>query len=129
MTAEAQRHLSRRERQIMEIVYQCGRATVADVQRHIPDSPSYSAVRALMRILEHKGHLRHVRDGRRYLYEAVVTPEKARGAALRGLLRTFFGGSQSKLVAALLEDEGARPSDQELALMHRLIRKAREEGR
>jgi predicted transcriptional regulator len=122
-------HLSRRESQIMEIVYRLGQATVAEVQASLADPPSYSAVRALLGILEAKGHVCHVRDGRRYCYAAVVPREQARGSALRGLLDTFFGGSQSKLVAALLEDPDDRPSAQELEVIAKLIQRSRKAGR
>jgi BlaI family penicillinase repressor len=113
----------------MEIVYRIGQVTAADVQEELEDAPSYSAVRALMRILESKGHLHHVRIGRRYCYEAVVPREKARRSALRGLLHNFFGGSQSKLVATLLDDGEDCPSEQELEVIAEIIRRSRDKGR
>ena len=128
MAKHAPDQLSRRERQIMEIIYRLGRASVTEVLENLADPPSYSAVRALLRILEEKGHLKHEQDGRRYLYSPVVSREKARGSALRGLLDNFFGGSHSKLMAALLDDPDEKPSEQELELIDRMIRRAREEG-
>src|SRR6476469_6977063 len=96
-------HLRRRERQIMDVVYQLGRATAADVLERIPNPPSYSAVRAMMRVLEEKGVLKHEQDGPRYLYRPVVLREKARRSALKQMLRTFFDGSTEQAVAALLD--------------------------
>jgi predicted transcriptional regulator len=104
------RELSRRERQIMEVVYRLGRASVITVREKLPDPPGYSAVRALMRILEEKGHLRHEQEGRRYVYLPVISRETARGSVLQGILRNFFGGSRAKLVAALLDDPDEKPS-------------------
>jgi predicted transcriptional regulator len=129
MRAGHQSQLSRRERQIMEIVYRLGKVTVTEVQVELAEAPSYSAVRALLRILEAKGHLRHTRAGRRYYFEAVVPHETARGSALRGLLDTFFGGSRSKLVAALLDDDHERPSARELEIIAGLIEQSRRRGR
>jgi len=129
MPMNERKHLSRRERQIMEIIYRLGRATVADVQQNLDDAPGYSAVRALLGILESKGQLRHFRDGKRYCYEAVVSREKARGTALRDLLHTFFGGSHGNLVAELLDDPVNPPSEQELQVIAALIERSREDGR
>ncbi|MCP4573641.1 MAG: BlaI/MecI/CopY family transcriptional regulator [bacterium] len=125
---ETRSPFSRRERQIMEIIYRLGRASVSDVMEEMPDPPSYSAVRASLRILEEKGHLSHEQVGRRYMYLPVVAREKARGSVLRGLLENFFGGSRSKLVAALLDDPDGKPSEEELEVISRLIKAARREG-
>lgn len=99
--------LSRRERQVMDILFREGQATASDVQAAMPDPPSYSAVRAMLRILEEKGHLRHEQDGPRYVYKPVVARERARKSAMKHLLHTFFEGSHEQAVAALL-DEGSR---------------------
>ena len=99
-------HLSRRESQIMDVIYEIGCATVAEVLERLPDPPSYSAVRALLRVLEDKGHLEHEQDGPRYLFRPTVPREAARTTALRRVVRTFFGGSTERAVAALLDLEG-----------------------
>ncbi len=121
--------LSRRERQIMEVVYRLGEATAADVQRELSEPPSYSAVRTLLRILEEKGHLRHKDAGPRYVYQPRVSREKARRSALRGLLRNFFDGSRESLVAELLDDAASRLSPEELDNLAGLIERAKKEGR
>jgi len=121
--------LSRRERQIMEIVYRAGRASATEVLADLPDPPSYSAVRALLRILENKGHLRHELSGTRYVYLATVGKERARRSALRSMVDTFFEGSASKVVAALLDLSREDLSEQELTGISRLIAQARREGR
>lgn len=120
--------LSRRERQIMEIVYRLGSATSADVLAALPDPPSYSAVRAMLRILEEKGHLTHRHDGPRYLYTPVVPRATARQSALRHLVRTFFDGSATQAVAALLDMSDSRLTRDEAAQLARLIDKARRQG-
>ena len=121
--------LSRRERQIMEIVYELGNATAADVRERIPNPPSYSAVRAMLRILEDKGHVRHEQDGPRYVFRPTVPREKARETALRRLVRTFFAGSPEGAMAALL-DLGADELDKEaLNRLAERIEEARKEGR
>jgi predicted transcriptional regulator len=121
--------LSRRERQIMDIVYRLGEATAADVQRELGDPPSYSAVRTFLRILEEKGHLRHKEAGPRYVYLPRVPREKARRSALRGLLRNFFDDSRESLVAELLDDGVSRLSPEELDNLAGLIERAKKEGR
>ncbi len=123
--------LSRRERQIMDIVYRLGRATVSDVLERLPDPPSYSAVRALMRILEEKGHLHHEQEGPRYVYMPTVPREKAKESALKNVLRTFFGGSTEAAVAALLDLKGDEVAPEELDRISRMIENARkrEQGR
>ena len=121
--------LSRRERQIMEVLYRFGQATVGTVMSNLPDPPSYSAVRALLRILEEKGHIRHVQDGPRYMFLPTVPREKARQSAMQQLVRTFFGGSTEQAVAALLDASASKLSDNELERLSRLIDQARKEGR
>jgi BlaI family penicillinase repressor len=119
--------LGKRERQIVEAVYRLGQATVAEVRAELPDDPSYSAVRGMMRFLEEKGLLRHVQDGVRYVYLPTVTPAKARKSALRRLVHTFFNGSAQEAVAALLED--SKLDEAGLDRLQDLIAQARKEGR
>ena len=119
--------LSRRERQIMDIVYARGQATAAEVTAALADPPSYSAVRALLRILEEKGHLRHEQEGPRYVFLPVVSRDRARRSALRNLVKTFFGGSSAQAAAALI-DQGELSED-EVARLSEAIEKARKEGR
>jgi predicted transcriptional regulator len=121
--------LSRRERQIMEVIWSAGQATATEVLEGLPDPPSYSAVRALLKILETKGHLRHVADGNRYVFLPTVAPDRARRSAMQSLIHTFFDGSPEKAVAALLDVSRSELSDEELDRMSRLIEEAREEGR
>jgi predicted transcriptional regulator len=118
-------NLSRRERQIMDVVYRLGRAAVGDVLERIPDPPSYSAVRALMRILEEKGHLTHEQDGPRYVYLPTVPADTAQRSALTHLVRTFFQGSTGAAVAALLDLDDGTLSEPELDRLSRLIEQAR----
>jgi BlaI family penicillinase repressor len=120
--------LSRRERQIMDLLFRRGRATAADVQRELQDAPSYSAVRALLRILEEKGHVRHEQDGPRYVYVPKHTLHNARRSALRHVVQTFFEGSAEQAMAALIDENGRRLSDDELRRMGELIERARKEG-
>lgn len=121
--------LSRRERQIMEVVFRHGSATVAEIQDALPDPPSYSAVRGSLRVLVEKGHLRFRQDGPRYVYHPTTPPEEARTSALRRVLSTFFDDSPEKVVAALLDLSSGTLSDAELARLEDRIRDAREEGR
>ena len=121
--------LSRRERQIMEIVYGLGQATAADVHERLPEPPSYSAVRALLRILEEKGHLEHQADGPRYIYLPTLPRTAASQSALKQLVSTFFDGSTTQAVAALLDMSATRMSDDELEELSRRIDQARKEGR
>ncbi|HET7230173.1 MAG TPA: BlaI/MecI/CopY family transcriptional regulator [Longimicrobium sp.] len=116
---------SRRERQIMEIIYRRGKATAAEVLDDLPDPPTYSAVRAALRLLEEKGTLRHEMDGKRYVYAPVTPRNRARSTALRDVVRNFFGGNPEQVVNALLEEH--RPSAAELERMAALIEKARQE--
>lgn len=120
--------LSRRERQIMDVVYRLGQATAAEVLAELPEPPSYSAVRAMLRLLEEKGHVRHEQDGPRYVYLPTVNRDKARKSAMKHLVRTFFDGSTEDAVAALLQNDGGI-SDEELARLAKLIDGAKKEGR
>jgi predicted transcriptional regulator len=121
--------LSRRERQIMSIVYQLGRATAAEVLGELDDPPSYSAVRSHLRILEEKGHLRHEQDGPRYVFLPTLPRDRARLGALRQVLQTFFDGSASQAVAALLDSADRPVTSQELDQLARIVDQARKEGR
>lgn len=118
---------SRREREIMDIVYRLGSASVAAVRAAMDEPPSYSAVRALLRVLREKGHLRCRTQGRRHVFSPTVRPERARRSALRGLLDTFFDGSVENAVATLLDLESRNLGDDELARLRRLIDDARRE--
>ena len=129
MAEQKQPPLSRRERQIMEIVYRLGSATSAEVLEMLPDPPSYSAVRAMLRILEEKGHLTHRHDGPRYVYSPVVPRAAARQSALKSLVKTFFDGSATQAVAALLDMSESRLSGAEADQLARLIEKAKREGK
>jgi predicted transcriptional regulator len=120
--------LSRRERQILDILYQQGHATAADVQAALPDPPSYSAVRALLRILEDKGHVRHQQDGPRYVYLPTVARDNAKRSAMRHMLKTFFDGSPEQAISALLDDASTKLSPAELDRLARLIEDARKSG-
>ncbi len=120
--------LSRRERQIVDILYARGRSTAAEVQAALPDPPSYSAVRAMLRILEEKGHVRHEQDGPRYVYLPTVARDNAKRSALRHVLRTFFDGSTEQAISALLDDASTRMSDGELDRLARMIDEARRSG-
>jgi BlaI family transcriptional regulator, penicillinase repressor len=117
--------LSRRERQIMDALYQLERATVAEVLAKLPGNPHYSTVRAQLRVLEEKGHVRHEEQGLRYVYSPTVPRDLARRSALRHLVETFFDGSAEKVVAALLGGEFSRISQEELDRIARLITKNR----
>lgn len=122
-------HLSRRERQIMDIVFARGQASAADVHQSLSDRPSYSTVRALLRILEGKGHLKHKIAGNKYIYLPTQSQEQAARSALRRLLKTFFNGSTEQAMVALLESADTRPSERELDRLADLIEKAKKEGR
>jgi BlaI family penicillinase repressor len=122
-------HLSRRERQIMDALHQRGRATAAEVQAAIPEAPSYSAVRALLRILEDKGHIKHHREGARYVYLPRAKQETARRSALKRVVSTFFQGSVPQAMAALLETADTQLPDSELHKLQQIIEQARQDGR
>lgn len=121
--------LGRRERQIMDAVYRLGRATVSEVREQLADPPSYSAVRAMLRILEGKGHLRHEQDGPRYVYVPTLARSQARRSMLRHVVQTFFNGSTEQAVAALLESADTKLTETELDRLTRLIQQARKQGR
>jgi predicted transcriptional regulator len=120
--------LSRRERQIMDILFRRGRATAAEVMADLPGDSSYSTVRTQLRVLEDKGHVRHEEEGQRYVYLPAVARRAARRSALKHLVDTFFDGSAEKVVEALLGGEGARLTDDDLARIAELVAKARKEG-
>ncbi len=124
MQRKTDTHLSRRERQIMDVVYARNQASVNDVLGDLPDPPSYSSVRALMRILEDKGQLRHKQAGLKYIYLPTKPRRQAAKAAVRNLLRTFFDDSTEKAVAALLDVQDTKLTDNELAGLRKLIDKA-----
>ena len=120
--------LSRRERQIMEILFQRGKASASEVREAMPDAPSYSAVRAMLRILEEKGHLKHREEGLKYVYEPVVARERAKRSAVQHLLDTFFNGEPEQAMAALLDVSSTRLTREELDRMSAMIEKAKKEG-
>ena len=128
MTTTNHRDLSRRERQILDILYERGEATAADVQIALPEPPSYSAVRALLRILEEKGHVRHDADGPRYVFSPRLAPSRARRSAVRHLLDTFFNGSSGDAVVALLDDSAKTLTPEQLARIESIIDNARKRG-
>ena len=120
--------LSRRERQIMDVLYKAGRASVADVLSQLGGKPHYSTVRAQLRVLEEKGHVRHEEDGSRYIYLPTVARDVARQSALRHLIETFFDGSTEKVVTALLGGEATQISREELERLAQLIAESKKEG-
>ena len=120
--------LSRRERQIIDILYRRGRATAAEVMEDLPGDSSYSTVRTQLRVLEEKGHVRHEQDGQRYVYSPAVPRGTARRSALKHLVETFYEGSVEQAVAALLGGEGSRLTGEQLDRIEDLIKKARKEG-
>ena len=125
MSPRPDQNLSRRERQIMDILFTQGRATAADVQTALPDPPSYSAVRAMLRILEDKGHIHHQQDGPRYVYAPNVARENAKKSAIRHVLKTFFDGSASQAISTLLDDDTSKLSEAELDRLAHMIDRAR----
>jgi len=122
-------HFSRRERQIMDVLHAREQATVAEVLAALPDPPGYSAVRALLRILEEKGHIRHRRDGARYVYVPRVSRASASRSALKRVVSTFFQGSVTQAMAALLETSDTQLTEADLTKLQRIIQQARKEGR
>lgn len=128
MSPQPHLDLSRRERQIIDILYAQGQATAAEVQAALPEPPSYSAVRAMLRILEEKGHVRHEQDGPRYIFRPTVARDNAKKSAMRHMLQTFFDGSAEQAISALLDDHSARLSDVELDRLANLIDQARKTG-
>ena len=120
--------VSRRERQILDVLYRLGRATAAEIQQAMPDPPSYSAVRTLLRILEEKGHIRHDQEGTRYVYSPKVGRDHARRSALRHVLNTFFEGSATQAIAALIDEDSRRLSDDDWNRLTDMIDRARKDG-
>ncbi len=129
MTQSTHQRLSRRERQIMDIIYKLGQATAAEVLENMADAPSYSAVRAMLRLLEEKGYLKHDTDGLRYVFVPTINRDKARKSALQQMLQTFFDGSTEEAVATLLSMSRAKLSKDELDRLSEMIAEARKKGR
>ena len=121
--------LSRRERQIMDILYQRGKASANDVRDGMEDAPSYSAVRAMLRVLEEKGHVKHQAEGLKYVYVPTVARDKAKRSAVKHVMETFFNGSPEQIVAALLDVASTRLTREELDRMSEMIEKAKKEGK
>ena len=128
-TPQSPSALSRRERQIMDILFRRGRATAAEILNDMPDAPSYSAVRAHLRTLEQKGHVRHRAEDLRYVYLPMVRPEKAMRGALHHLVETFFEGSPGRAAAALIDAHSAELSADDLDRLSKLIEQSKKEGR
>ncbi len=129
MSSKLTHQLSRRERQIMDIIYARGEATAAEVGAALPDPPSCSAVRALLRILEEKGHLRHREDGPRYVFMPTEAREKASRSALKRVVQTFFEGSLSNAVEALVDAEAGKLSAEELKRLEAIVKSAKAKSR
>jgi BlaI family penicillinase repressor len=121
--------LSRRERQIMEVLYRRGKASASEVREGMEDAPGYSAVRAMLRVLEEKGHVKHEAEGLKYVYVPTVTRDKAKRSAVKHLLDTFFRDSPEQVVAALLDVSSRRLTREELDRMSDLIERAKKEGK
>lgn len=121
--------LSRRERQIMDVLYQLGQATVTEVREALPNPPTYSTVRALMRVLETKGHVRHLSEGGKYIYLPIQPHDHAAQNALAQVVHTFFGGSIEQAVTTLVSEPESRLTNEELDRLAALIEQARQEGR
>ncbi len=119
--------LSRRERQIMDALFAAGSATGQEIQQQLPDPPSYSTVRTILRVLERKGYVRHREEGLRYVYEPAIARDTARKSAVQRLLRTFFEGSAQQAVAALIDPKVSRISPKELDEIAELVNRARKE--
>jgi predicted transcriptional regulator len=128
-TKRLQGGLTKRERQIMDVLYRLGRGTAGEILEALPGAPSYSTVRTQLRVLETKGHVRHEEHGLRYVYAPTVPRHAARKSALKHLVDTFFDGSSAKVVAALLGGDGARISDDELNRIAELVDSARKDTR
>jgi predicted transcriptional regulator len=129
MSDEKQFQLGRRERQIMDVIYRRGRASVTDVLTDLPDPPTYSAVRGMLRLLEEKGFVHHEQEGLKYLYVPADDTRQVRANALKHMVKTFFGGSPEQAVAALLEMSDSKLSAKDKQYLAQLIKKARQEGR
>ena len=122
-------HLSKREREIMDVLYRGGELTASEVVELLPGAPSNSTVRTILRILEDKGHVKHEQQGNRYVYKPTVNREKARRSALKHLVSTFFDGSPETVVSTLLDERSLKLSDEQLESLAALIERARKEGR
>jgi predicted transcriptional regulator len=122
-------NLSRRERQIMDVLFQRGSMAAAEIHEALPDPPSYSAVRAMLRVLEDKGHVKHQEEGLKYVYAPVVAREKAKRSAVKHVMETFFNGSAEQIVAALLDVSSTKLTRDELDRMAEMIEKAKKEGK
>ena len=129
MSTDKTNGLSRRERQIMDFLFQAGSASVSDVRAHIPEPPSYSAVRAMLRTLEEKGHVTRKEEGRAYVYAPTVRRDAARKSALTHMLKTFFDDSTENAFAALLDLKSSKMDGAELARLEQLVKRAKREGR
>jgi BlaI family penicillinase repressor len=129
MAMDAQTQLSRRERQIMDIIYARGEASASEVVKDIPDPPTRTAVRTILRILEEKGHLKHTKKGRQFIYRPIRARRRAGQSAMQRVLKTFFDGSLENAVAAHITDPGAKLSPEELKRLEELIQQARGRGR
>ena len=129
MTAGTHIHWSRRERQIMDILYRLGRATANEVMAELPGEPNYSTVRTQLRVLVKKGHVRHEEQGLRYVYSPTVPRSSVRQSALKHLMETFFEGSAEKMLATLLGAGGSKLSEEELDRLAGLIEKAKKVGK
>jgi BlaI family penicillinase repressor len=125
---EPHSQLSRRERQIMDVIYRRGKATAAEVQQELPENPNYSTVRAQLRVLEEKGYVRHEEQGLRYIFVPTIPREEARESALRRVIDTFFEGSAEQVVASLLDGSAGKLTEDDLDRLSDLINKARKEG-
>jgi BlaI family penicillinase repressor len=121
--------LSRRERQIMDILYQRGKASASEVREAMEAAPGYSAVRAMLRVLEEKGHVKHQAEGLKYVYVPVVARDKAKRSAVKHVMETFFNGSAEQIVAALLDVSSTRLTREELDRMSEMIEQAKKEGK
>ena len=121
--------LSRRERQIMDILYQRGKASASEVRGAMEAAPGYSAVRAMLRVLEEKGHVRHQAEGLKYVYVPTVARDKAKRSAVKHVMETFFNGSAEQIVAALLDVASTQLTRGELDRMSEMIEKAKKEGK
>ena len=129
MTEQKQLQLGRRERQIMDVIYRRGRASVTEVLAELPDPPTYSAVRGMLRLLEEKGFVRHEQEGLKYVYVPAEDTRQVRANALQHMVKTFFGGSPEQAVAALLEMSDSKLSARDKQYLSQLTRKAQQEGR
>ena len=121
--------LSRRERQIMDVIYQKGEASASEVRKSLPDPPSYSSVRTILRVLENKGYLKHIERDLKYVYLPTISQDKAKHSALQHMMKTFFNGSPERVMAAILDNDEIELSTEELDRIMQLIEQARKEGK